>query len=100
MVGSKMAMPSMTTSGVILVGVMESVQDMSGCRDSQKVKYIACSFVGKALTWGNSQIRTRGREATEALSREEFWTSTEMQKLKLSCGITSWSELAMLRILI
>ncbi|GKB25652.1 hypothetical protein Tco_0865053 [Tanacetum coccineum] len=30
---------------------MESVQDMSGCRDSQKVKYIAGSFVGKALTW-------------------------------------------------
>ncbi|GJY45419.1 hypothetical protein Tco_0434482, partial [Tanacetum coccineum] len=33
---------------------MESVQDMSRCRDSQKVKYIAGSFVGKALTWWNS----------------------------------------------
>ncbi|GJZ93944.1 putative reverse transcriptase domain-containing protein [Tanacetum coccineum] len=42
---------------------MESVQDMSGCRDSQKVKYTAGSFVGKALTWWNSQIHTRGREA-------------------------------------
>nr|GEV30579.1 hypothetical protein [Tanacetum cinerariifolium] len=30
---------------------MESVQDMSGCRDSQKVKYTAGSFVGKALTF-------------------------------------------------
>nr|GEY94509.1 reverse transcriptase domain-containing protein [Tanacetum cinerariifolium] len=29
---------------------MESVHDMSGCGDSQKVKYIAGSFVGKALT--------------------------------------------------
>nr|GFB21750.1 reverse transcriptase domain-containing protein [Tanacetum cinerariifolium] len=29
---------------------MESVQDMSGCRDSQKVKYTIGSFVGKALT--------------------------------------------------
>ncbi|GKG19355.1 hypothetical protein Tco_0376454, partial [Tanacetum coccineum] len=27
---------------------MESVQDMSGCRDNQKVKYTASSFVGKA----------------------------------------------------
>ncbi|GKC24631.1 hypothetical protein Tco_1026781 [Tanacetum coccineum] len=29
---------------------MESVQDMSGCRDNQKVKYTTRSFVGKALT--------------------------------------------------
>ncbi|GJY94687.1 hypothetical protein Tco_0511048 [Tanacetum coccineum] len=29
---------------------MESVQDMSGCRDNQKVKYTAGSFVGKAQT--------------------------------------------------
>nr|GEW26751.1 putative reverse transcriptase domain-containing protein [Tanacetum cinerariifolium] len=42
---------------------MESVQDMSGCKDSQKVKYIADSFVGKALMWWNSQIHARGREA-------------------------------------
>ncbi|GJS91448.1 hypothetical protein Tco_0774084 [Tanacetum coccineum] len=39
---------------------IESVQDMSGCKDNQKVKYIAGSFVGKALTWWNSQIHTRG----------------------------------------
>ncbi|GJU47703.1 putative reverse transcriptase domain-containing protein [Tanacetum coccineum] len=42
---------------------MDSVQDMSGCRDSQKVKYPTGSFVGKALRWWNSQIYTRGREA-------------------------------------
>ncbi|GKE66586.1 hypothetical protein Tco_1520747 [Tanacetum coccineum] len=33
---------------------MESVQDMSGCEDNQKVKNTAGSFVGKALTWWNS----------------------------------------------
>ncbi|GKC66193.1 putative reverse transcriptase domain-containing protein [Tanacetum coccineum] len=37
---------------------MESVQDMNGCGDNQKVKYAAGSFVNKALTWWNSQIRT------------------------------------------
>ncbi|GJS45016.1 hypothetical protein Tco_0595137 [Tanacetum coccineum] len=37
---------------------MESVQDMSGCSIDQKVKYTAGSFVGKDLTWWNSQIRT------------------------------------------
>ncbi|GJR55999.1 reverse transcriptase domain-containing protein [Tanacetum coccineum] len=69
---------------------MESVQDMSGYRDSQKVKYTAVSFVGKALTWWNSQIHTRGREAAvgmswedfKILTREEFYPSNEMQKLE------------------
>ncbi|GKF86445.1 hypothetical protein Tco_0254272, partial [Tanacetum coccineum] len=42
---------------------MDSVQDMSGCRDNQKVKYTAGSFVRKALMWWNSQIHTRGQEA-------------------------------------
>ncbi|GKC56956.1 putative reverse transcriptase domain-containing protein, partial [Tanacetum coccineum] len=30
---------------------MESVQDMSGCGDKQKVKYTVGSFISKALTW-------------------------------------------------
>ncbi|GJZ37633.1 hypothetical protein Tco_0583824 [Tanacetum coccineum] len=30
---------------------MESVHDMSECRDSQRVKYTSGSFVGKVLTW-------------------------------------------------
>ncbi|GKD44430.1 putative reverse transcriptase domain-containing protein [Tanacetum coccineum] len=41
---------------------LESVQDMSGCSIDQKVKYTAGSFVGKALTWWNSQIHTLSQE--------------------------------------
>nr|GFD05979.1 reverse transcriptase domain-containing protein [Tanacetum cinerariifolium] len=41
---------------------MKSVQDMSGCSIDQKVKYIAGSFMGKALTWWNFQILTLSRE--------------------------------------
>ncbi|GJR74245.1 basic leucine zipper and W2 domain-containing protein 2-like protein [Tanacetum coccineum] len=70
---------------------MKSVQDMSGCGDNQKVKYTASSFVGKALTWWNSQIHTRSREAAvgmawedfKILMREEFCPSNEMQKLEI-----------------
>ncbi|GJZ53712.1 reverse transcriptase domain-containing protein [Tanacetum coccineum] len=59
-------------------------------RGSQKVKYTANSFVGKALMWWNSQIHTRGREAAvgmswedfKTLTREEFYPSNEMQKLE------------------
>ncbi|GJU42606.1 putative reverse transcriptase domain-containing protein [Tanacetum coccineum] len=69
---------------------MESVQDMSGCRDNQKVKYTAGSFVGKALTWWNSQIYTRSREIAvgmawedfKTLMSEEFCSINEMQKLE------------------
>ncbi|GJS50092.1 putative reverse transcriptase domain-containing protein [Tanacetum coccineum] len=41
---------------------MEFVYDMSGCSNDQKVKYTAGLFVGKALTWWNSQIRTLSQE--------------------------------------
>ncbi|GJY94374.1 reverse transcriptase domain-containing protein [Tanacetum coccineum] len=44
---------------------MESVQDMSGCRDNQKVKYTTGSFVD-----------------FKTLTREEFYPSNEMQKLE------------------
>ncbi|GJU37119.1 putative reverse transcriptase domain-containing protein [Tanacetum coccineum] len=49
---------------------MESVQDMSGYRDNQKVKYTAGSFVG--MSWDNFKV----------LMREEFCPSNEMQKLE------------------
>ncbi|GJY31524.1 putative reverse transcriptase domain-containing protein [Tanacetum coccineum] len=69
---------------------MENVQDMSGCSNDQKVKYIVGSFVGKALTWWNSQIRTLSREVAVSMSWndfkfmmiQEFCPSHEMQKLE------------------
>ncbi|GKA14494.1 reverse transcriptase domain-containing protein [Tanacetum coccineum] len=69
---------------------IESVQGMNGCSIDQKVKYIVGSFVGKALTWWNSQIRTLRREVAVSMSWndfkfmmiEEFCPSHEMQKLE------------------
>ncbi|GJU55303.1 reverse transcriptase domain-containing protein [Tanacetum coccineum] len=69
---------------------MESVHDMSGCSIDQKVKYTAGSFVGKALTWWNSQIRTLSQEVAVSMSWndfkfmmiQEFCPSHEMQKLE------------------
>ncbi|GJS42575.1 putative reverse transcriptase domain-containing protein, partial [Tanacetum coccineum] len=68
---------------------MEYVQDMSSCSIDQKVKYTAGSFVGKALTWWNSQISTVRREVAVSMTWndfkfmmiEEFYPSHEMQKL-------------------
>ncbi|GKA48887.1 reverse transcriptase domain-containing protein [Tanacetum coccineum] len=69
---------------------MEFVYDMSGCSVDQKVKYTAGSFMGKALTWWNSQIRTLIREVDVSMSWndfkfmmiQEFCPSREMQKLE------------------
>ncbi|GJX87056.1 putative reverse transcriptase domain-containing protein [Tanacetum coccineum] len=51
---------------------MESVQDMSGCSIDQKVKYTAGSFMGKALTWWNSQIYMLSREVAVSISWNDF----------------------------
>ncbi|GJU84179.1 retrotransposon protein, putative, ty3-gypsy subclass [Tanacetum coccineum] len=69
---------------------MESGHDMSGCSIDQKVKYTTGSFVGKALTWWNSQIRTLSREVDVSMSWndfkfmmiQEFCPNHEMQKLE------------------
>nr|GEU69209.1 hypothetical protein [Tanacetum cinerariifolium] len=70
---------------------MKNVQEISGCSVDQKVKYNAGSFVGKALTWWNSQIRTLSWEVVVSMSWndfkfmmiEEFCPSHEMQKLEI-----------------
>nr|GEU99228.1 reverse transcriptase domain-containing protein [Tanacetum cinerariifolium] len=69
---------------------IEAVKDISGCGDNQKVKYSAGSLTGRALTWWNSEVRTRGREAAvgmswedfNALMKEEYYPRNEMQKLE------------------
>ncbi|GJT51326.1 putative reverse transcriptase domain-containing protein [Tanacetum coccineum] len=69
---------------------MESVHDMSSCSIDQKVKYTAGLFVGKALTWWNSQIRTLSQEVPLHMSWndfkfmliQEFCPSHEMHKLE------------------
>ncbi|GJV30259.1 reverse transcriptase domain-containing protein [Tanacetum coccineum] len=58
--------------------------------DGKGVKYTAGSFVGKALTWWNSQIHTRSHEVAvsmtwddfKVLMREYFCPSKEMKKLE------------------
>nr|GEV95118.1 hypothetical protein [Tanacetum cinerariifolium] len=49
---------------------IESVHDVSGCRDSQRVKYTADLFVG--MTW----------EGFRTLTTKEFYPINEMQKLE------------------
>nr|GEW10642.1 putative reverse transcriptase domain-containing protein [Tanacetum cinerariifolium] len=69
---------------------MENVQEMSICSFNQKVKCTVGSFVGKGLTWWNSQVRTLNQEVAFSMSWndfkfviiEEFCPSHEMKKLE------------------
>ncbi|GKD78791.1 putative reverse transcriptase domain-containing protein [Tanacetum coccineum] len=69
---------------------MESVFENNGCTANQRVRYAASCFVNKALTWWNTQVQARGREAAigmswndfKALLVEEFCLSNEMEKLE------------------
>ncbi|GJW45280.1 reverse transcriptase domain-containing protein [Tanacetum coccineum] len=68
----------------------KSVIDNSGCLANQKVKYAASSFIGKALTWWNTQVQVRGRDAANAMAwndfkallTTEFCPSNEIEKLE------------------
>ncbi|GJY56743.1 putative reverse transcriptase domain-containing protein [Tanacetum coccineum] len=79
---------------------MESVIENSGCVENQKVKYDAGSFINKALTWWNTQVQARGREAAigmawdefKALLVEEFCPSNEMEKLEIPHLVTPESK--------
>ncbi|GJS86661.1 reverse transcriptase domain-containing protein [Tanacetum coccineum] len=69
---------------------MESVFDNSGYIVNQRVTYVASCFVNKALTWWNTQVQARGREAAigmswndfKALLMQELCPSNEMEKLE------------------
>ncbi|KAJ9545199.1 hypothetical protein OSB04_024906 [Centaurea solstitialis] len=69
---------------------MESVLHISKCTEGNKVEYAACLLQGRALTWWNTQVQTRGREATSQISwedfkkmlKDEFCPRSEIQKLE------------------
>nr|GFB60440.1 hypothetical protein [Tanacetum cinerariifolium] len=51
---------------------MESVFHISKCHAASQVQFAGCMLQGRALTWWNTLIQTRGLEATMALSWAEF----------------------------
>ncbi|GJU17675.1 putative reverse transcriptase domain-containing protein [Tanacetum coccineum] len=73
---------------------MKSVIDNSRCAENQKVKYAAISFINKALTWWNTQVQERGREAVGLSSRRCLWKSfvevTKWRSWRVNFGIILW----------
>ncbi|KAI3685709.1 hypothetical protein L6452_34966 [Arctium lappa] len=69
---------------------MESVLHISKCIERNKVEFAACLLQGRALTWWNTLVQTRGREAANSLTwdefkkllKEEYCSKSEIQKLE------------------
>ncbi|GJS44438.1 putative reverse transcriptase domain-containing protein [Tanacetum coccineum] len=65
-------------------------RDFDGTGGAVAVKYAASSFIGKALTWWNTQVQARGRDAANAMAwndfkallTTEFCPSNEIEKLE------------------
>ncbi|GKA15999.1 putative reverse transcriptase domain-containing protein [Tanacetum coccineum] len=91
-------MEEMVVVEMEMVGTMDALSRHSNLviprsmmgKENQKVRYAASSLVNKALTWWNTQVQARGREAAmamtwnnfNALMVEEFCPSNEIKKLE------------------
>ncbi|GJT34511.1 putative reverse transcriptase domain-containing protein [Tanacetum coccineum] len=70
---------------------MKSVFSISECAKRNKVKFVAATLQGRALTWWNSQVATLGLEVANAKSwndmkimmREEFCPPEEIQRMEV-----------------
>ncbi|GJV91810.1 putative reverse transcriptase domain-containing protein [Tanacetum coccineum] len=61
----------------------EMVFGISECAEGKKVKFAATTLQGRALTWWNSQVATRGLEAANQIS----WTEMKRLMTKEFCPI-------------
>nr|GEZ52005.1 hypothetical protein [Tanacetum cinerariifolium] len=69
---------------------MESMINNSECLANQRVKYVASSLIGKALTWWNTKVQARGRDSANAIAWDdfkvllttEFYPNNEIEKLE------------------
>ncbi|KAL7614335.1 hypothetical protein Lser_V15G05514 [Lactuca serriola] len=69
---------------------IESIFEICACSESDKVKFVACTFLDKALTWWNGLVKSltlpvanaMGWEVMKELLLAEYCPRGEMQKLE------------------
>nr|GEX22492.1 hypothetical protein [Tanacetum cinerariifolium] len=70
---------------------IESVFSISGCAERNKVKFVATTMQGRALTWWNAQVINLGLEVAnrkswtklKAMMKEEFCPPKEIQRMEV-----------------
>ncbi|GJW15213.1 putative reverse transcriptase domain-containing protein [Tanacetum coccineum] len=71
---------------------MELVIENRRCAKNQKVKYDASSFINKALTWWNTQVQARGREAAMGMTWVQFKALLVEEFCPIHCGMLTRSS--------
>ncbi|GJR16130.1 putative reverse transcriptase domain-containing protein [Tanacetum coccineum] len=68
---------------------IEQVFEICKCAEDDKVKFVMCTFEGRALTWWNGNVQTfgtciliRSLEQHESLMTTEYCPSTEIQRME------------------
>ena len=69
---------------------IESIFEICACSESDKVKFVACTLIDKALTWWNGRVKSltlsvanaMGWEVMKELLRAEYCPRGEIQKLE------------------
>ncbi|GKE22779.1 putative reverse transcriptase domain-containing protein [Tanacetum coccineum] len=69
---------------------MEQVFEISKCAEEDKVRFVACTFEGRALTWWNGNVHTFGLtnanqipwSNVKTMMTTEYCSATEIQKIE------------------
>ncbi|GJT64475.1 putative reverse transcriptase domain-containing protein [Tanacetum coccineum] len=82
---------SVNTGGVVAPNVqVEHVFEICKCAEEDKVKFVACNFEGRALTWWNGNVHTLGLvnanripwNEFKAMMTTEYCQSMEIQRME------------------
>ncbi|GKB23080.1 putative reverse transcriptase domain-containing protein [Tanacetum coccineum] len=76
----------------------EMVFGISECAEGRKVKFAAATLQGRALTWWNSQVATRGLEAANQIAmiwKQELW-NLKVKDFDISAYTKRFHELVQL----
>ncbi|GKD65630.1 hypothetical protein Tco_1307738 [Tanacetum coccineum] len=69
---------------------MEKVFEICKCAEDDKVKFVVCTFEGRALTWWNGNVQTLGLanankipwNNVKAMMTIEYCPATEIQRME------------------
>ncbi|GJW96727.1 hypothetical protein Tco_0178535 [Tanacetum coccineum] len=78
-----------TNDGGFVAPDMEQVIEINKCAEEDKVKFVACTFEGRALTWWNGNVHTLGLNNAnqipwsnaKTMMTTEYCLATEIQKM-------------------
>ncbi|GKE32500.1 putative reverse transcriptase domain-containing protein [Tanacetum coccineum] len=77
-------------TGEIVAPDVQGLFEICKCNEYDKVKFVMCTFEGRALTWWNGNVQNLGLananqiswSNVKAMMTTEYWPTTEIQKME------------------